>query len=92
MKLFIHGVPDTGYMWTPLVKALHLSQDAYIAPTMPGFDGTTPTGFPGTKEAYLEWVIRTLADEIGRIVRGRQAALAQAQAQDLRADPVALRL
>ena len=62
MKLFIHGVPDTGYMWTPLVKALGLGQDAYIAPTMPGFDGTTPSGFPGTKEAYLEWVIRTLED------------------------------
>ena len=27
MKLFIHGVPDTGYMWTPLVEALDLSQD-----------------------------------------------------------------
>jgi pimeloyl-ACP methyl ester carboxylesterase len=62
MKLFIHGVPDTGYMWTPLVKALDLSQDAYIAPTMPGFDGATPTGFPATKEAYLEWVVRTLED------------------------------
>lgn len=62
MKLFIHGVPDTGYMWTPLVRALDLSQDAYIAPTMPGFDGTTPVNFPATKEAYLGWVIRILED------------------------------
>jgi hypothetical protein len=45
MKLFTHGVPDTGYMWTPLVEALDLSQDAYLAPTLPGFDGRTLAGF-----------------------------------------------
>ncbi|MEM1429163.1 MAG: alpha/beta hydrolase [Pseudomonadota bacterium] len=60
MKLFIHGVPDTGYMWTPLVKALGLPHDAHSAPTMPGFDGSWPKGFAATKEAYLDWVIATL--------------------------------
>jgi pimeloyl-ACP methyl ester carboxylesterase len=62
MKLFVHGVPDTGYMWTPLVEALDLSQDAYIAPTLPGFDGKTPAGFQATMEAYLEWLLRMLEE------------------------------
>lgn len=60
MKLFIHGVPDTGYMWTPLTKALDLPADEYLAPTMPGFDGSTPNGFPATKEAYVGWIIALL--------------------------------
>ncbi|MFZ3585534.1 alpha/beta fold hydrolase, partial [Loktanella sp. DJP18] len=62
MIIFIHGVPDTGYMWTPLIQALDLGQGNYMAPTMPGFDGTIPVGFAATKEAYLEWVIRLLED------------------------------
>lgn len=62
MKLFIHGVPDTGFMWTPVVKALALADGAYSAPTMPGFDGTTPAGFTATKEAYLDWVVQTLEE------------------------------
>lgn len=60
MILFIHGVPDTGYMWMPLIKSLGLGDDDYLAPTMPGFDGTMPAGFTATKDAYLEWVIRLL--------------------------------
>ena len=60
MKLFIHGVPDTGYMWTPLTEALGLADDDYAAPTMPGFDGTMPAGCEATKEAYLDWVSQTL--------------------------------
>ncbi len=65
MKLFIHGVPDTGYMWQPLIQALGLEKDAYSAPTMPGFDGATPPGFAATKEAYLQWLVGTL-DETAR--------------------------
>ncbi len=60
MKLFIHGVPDTGFMWGPLTKALELAESDYLAPTMPCFDGNTPPGFAATKEAYLAWVIETL--------------------------------
>jgi pimeloyl-ACP methyl ester carboxylesterase len=62
MKLFIHGVPNTGFMWTPVVQALGMASDAYLAPTMPGFDGTMPAEFSATKEAFLEWVIRRLKD------------------------------
>ncbi len=60
MKLFIHGVPDTGYMWGPLIKALGLVEGEFIAPTLPGFDGVKPIGFAATKEAYLSWVSQTL--------------------------------
>lgn len=60
MKLFIHGVPDTGHMWTPVIEALDLAPNDYAAPTMPGFDGTWPAGFEGTKEAYRDWVIQTV--------------------------------
>ncbi len=60
MKLFIHGVPDTGYMWGPLIKALKLKESDYLAPTIPCFDGATPTGFTATKEAYVAWVSQTL--------------------------------
>lgn len=60
MKLFIHGVPDTGYMWTPLAHALGLGASDYAAPTMPGFNGAMPKGFAATKEAYLVWVTDVL--------------------------------
>ena len=53
-------MPDTGYVWTFPTKALGLADDGYATPTMPGFDGTRPAGFEATKEAYLDWVSRTL--------------------------------
>lgn len=59
-KVFIHGVPDTGYLWTPLIEALGLSASDYFAPTLPGFDGATPSGFASTKEAYRDWVVAVL--------------------------------
>lgn len=33
--MFLHRVPDTAQLWTPLVAALGLSPDGYLAPTMP---------------------------------------------------------
>ena len=65
MKLFIHGVPDTGFMWGPLIRALGLADDDWLAPTLPCFDGTTPPGFAATKEAYLAWVMETLEATAG---------------------------
>ena len=66
MKLFIHGVPDTGYMWTPLVQSLGLAEADYLCPTMPGFDGQIPIGFAATKEAYLEWLKKLLVSTADR--------------------------
>lgn len=62
MKLFIHGVPDTGHMWAPLIEALGLTPDQYRAPTLPGFDGTLPEGFAATAGAYRGWVMAQLTE------------------------------
>lgn len=69
MKLFIHGVPDTGFMWSPLIAALGLADDDFQAPDMPGFDGAAAP-FDSTKEGYLGWVtgqLETLASSHGPI-------------------------
>lgn len=57
MILFVHGVPDTPYMWTPLIKALGLAKSDYHAPALPGFTGAPPSGFSATKDAYADWLI-----------------------------------
>lgn len=60
MKVFVHGVPDTGFMWSPLISAMNLEPDSFICPTMPGFDGVDHPGFAATMDAYLAWVIQTI--------------------------------
>jgi len=55
--LFIHGVPDTPYMWGPLVTALGLKEGEALTPALPGFGCPRPDGFAATKEAYTEWLI-----------------------------------
>lgn len=62
LKILIHGVPDTSYMWTPLIETMNLSADSFVAPTMPGFDGKSHGSFAATMEAYLGWVIQALDD------------------------------
>lgn len=59
-KVFLHGVPDTPHMWQPLIGALGLSEDDYLAPAMPGFSTPIPEGFDCTKEAYVDWYITLL--------------------------------
>lgn len=61
MKLFVHGVPDTGYMWTPLIEALAPGEETFLTPTMPGFDGSWPAGFLATAEAYTAWLVGEIA-------------------------------
>ncbi|WP_438728695.1 alpha/beta fold hydrolase [Parasphingorhabdus sp. DH2-15] len=55
--IFLHGVPDTPIVWQPLIAALNLSDDSYIAPNLPGFAAPSPRGFAATKEAYVDWLI-----------------------------------
>lgn len=57
MILFMHGVPDTPFMWTPLIAALGLSEGDYCAPALPGFTAAPPAGFGATKDAYADWLI-----------------------------------
>ncbi|MEO0721130.1 MAG: alpha/beta fold hydrolase [Pseudomonadota bacterium] len=67
--VFIHGVPDTPYMWTPLIEALGLEDHEIETPALPGFTGPVPNGFPSTKEAYADWLIRrceTIRERTGK--------------------------
>jgi pimeloyl-ACP methyl ester carboxylesterase len=57
MILFVHGVPDTGVLWNPLIKALGLKPDSYRALALPGFDNPVPAGFAATKDAYAGWLV-----------------------------------
>ncbi|MFN3607688.1 MAG: alpha/beta fold hydrolase [Hyphomonas sp.] len=57
MILFVHGVPDTPLLWEPLVAALGLTPDDYLAPALPGFGTGKPPGFGSTKDEYASWLI-----------------------------------
>lgn len=64
LKIFLHGVPDTPAMWTPLIRELDLSNDEYLAPALPGFVGPPPAGFTSTKEQYVDWFIIELEQAV----------------------------
>ncbi len=57
MIVFVHGVPDTPYLWQPLVSALGLSPADCRAPALPGFGCPVPEGFSCTKDAYADFII-----------------------------------
>jgi pimeloyl-ACP methyl ester carboxylesterase len=48
-------VPDTAQLWDG-VKS-HLARTDIVTPALPGFASPVPTGFDGTKEAYVDWLI-----------------------------------
>ena len=62
--VFVHGVPDTPFMWQPLISSLGLSQSEYFAPALPGFGCDIPSGFSCTKEAYTDWLITQLEQAV----------------------------
>lgn len=57
--IFIHGVPDTGRVWSRLSPLL-AHQDA-VRLSLPGFGCPLPAGFGATKEDYADWLIGALA-------------------------------
>jgi pimeloyl-ACP methyl ester carboxylesterase len=57
--VFVHGMPETNEIWSPLRQVLDRES---IALALPGFGTARPEGFTGTKDAYAEW----LADELMR--------------------------
>lgn len=59
-KLFLHGVPDTPRLWSPLLRALGPEAAGALTPAMPGFGCPLPAGFSCTKEAYADWLIGQL--------------------------------
>lgn len=63
--LFLHGVPDTPAMWTPLIDGVRAGRQEILAPAMPGFGVPLSRGFPATKEAYLDWLMAEIAKAHG---------------------------
>ena len=57
IKLFIHGVPDSSTIWSPLVKQLADLGATIKTPDLPGFTAPPPIAFKATKEAYLDWLV-----------------------------------
>jgi pimeloyl-ACP methyl ester carboxylesterase len=56
--VFVHGVPDTGELWDPVLE--QLGRDDTIALRLPGFGEPVPDGFGCTKESYADWITEQL--------------------------------
>ena len=74
--VFVHGVPETPVVWTPLVRAL--DRDDTAALQLPGFGCSLPTGFEPTMDRYADWLAAELAafDEVDLVVHDWGAILA----------------
>src|SRR2546425_3947695 len=55
--VFVHGLPETAEIWSPLGEIL--DRDT-VALALPGFGTSRPDGFTGTKDAYAEWLAESL--------------------------------
>jgi pimeloyl-ACP methyl ester carboxylesterase len=62
--LLIHGNPDTAALWDRVRNHLGPYQDEVVAADLPGFAQPAPEGFPCTKEAYVDWIVKRL-EELG---------------------------
>ncbi|MBM3675870.1 MAG: alpha/beta hydrolase [Actinobacteria bacterium] len=58
--VFLHGVPDTASMWSPLLD--RLSRADVVTLSLPGFGTELPPGLDATKEAYADWVTEQLVE------------------------------
>ncbi|MEM9055444.1 MAG: alpha/beta hydrolase [Pseudomonadota bacterium] len=90
-KVFLHGVPDTPAIWTPVIDKLGLPSETVHTPAMPGFGVDIPNEFDCTKEAYVDWFldyVSALHDEHGPVdVIGHDwGALITVRAVSLRPD------
>jgi pimeloyl-ACP methyl ester carboxylesterase len=56
--VFVHGVPETPAVWTPLLA--QLGRDDVVALQLPGFGVPAPPDFSATKEAYTDWLVTEL--------------------------------
>ena len=63
--VFVHGNPETAAIWDLLIPALDRKDVLTLAP--PGFGSPLPSGFNGTRLAYLEWLTKAL-EQIGEPV------------------------
>lgn len=56
MKLFVHGIPDTPIVWSPIRDAIG-PEHLLTAPALPGLVTPAPAGFRGTPEAFVDWLV-----------------------------------
>ncbi len=63
--VLVHGNPETGAIWDPLVDAL--GRDDVVRLSPPGFGAPLPEGFAATYLAYRDWLERELAQIDGPI-------------------------
>lgn len=57
-KVFVHGNPETAFVWSPLVRELEargVSDIIMLSP--PGFGAPVPEGFGGTRLEHRDWLI-----------------------------------
>lgn len=57
--VFIHGVPDTPQVWDAILSRIQRRDIVTLA--LPGFASPLPPQFDATKEAYVDWLIESVA-------------------------------
>lgn len=74
--VLVHGVPETPWVWAPLVA--QLARDDVALPQLPGFGCALPDGFDPTMDGYAAWLADELAafDEVDLVVHDWGALLA----------------
>ncbi len=66
-SLFIHGVPDTHRLWSPVLEAL--GEGDWVCPDMPGFGAPKPDGFSASMDAYADWLANELDAAVNKAGR-----------------------
>jgi len=56
-KIFLHGVPNSPAIWSPVLNELELNSNLVATPILPGFQSNYPKDFDGTKDAYAKWAV-----------------------------------
>ena len=58
VKLFVHGNPETTFVWSDLVPELNRrGVDDIVLASPPGFGAPVPEGFGGTEDDHRDWLI-----------------------------------
>jgi pimeloyl-ACP methyl ester carboxylesterase len=64
MIVFLHGVPETGALWTEMRR--NIGRES-VALSLPGFGCPRPLGFGATMDDYVGWISKKLDDIDGAI-------------------------
>jgi pimeloyl-ACP methyl ester carboxylesterase len=67
-KVFVHGNPETAFVWSELASALRrCGVDDLLMLSPPGFGAPVPKGFEPTRLNYRDWLIAELENLGGEI-------------------------